>query len=75
MSQNITSLPIEYQLLYGTARGNADVSDFVNNTSVSGVRGANGTFSQEELFGLFRSDPGAITVDSHNPLLVRLNRR
>jgi hypothetical protein len=34
-----TTLPIEYQLKYGTARGNADLSDFVNQTpSLSFVR-------------------------------------
>jgi len=40
MSNENSSLPIEYQLEYGTAVGNADLSDFVNQAKGFGVGSA-----------------------------------
>jgi hypothetical protein len=65
-----SSLPIEYQLNYGTACGYLDISRFMNKTSINGIRGVDGLLSQEELLRLLGIDSGSILVNRGDPLLI-----
>ena len=65
-----SSLPVEYQLEYGTAFGNADLTQFVNNPQPYSFGGANSGFLDEILLRHLKSDAGAIVIDSCNPLLI-----
>ena len=76
MSDNLhSSLPVEYQLQYGTACGNLDISQFVNKAAINGIPGAHGDLSQEEVFRVIRVDACPIVVDGFDALLIGANRR
>ena len=69
-----SSLPIEYQLKYGTACGHVDFAHFVREATGDRVCGPYGGFSQEEFFGVLWTNPSPLVVDGLDSLLVRLNR-
>src|SRR5258707_15461474 len=57
----LNALPLEYELLYGSARRNLDLADVVNNTLRFGVVGVLGLRFQEQRLDLGRigeSSPG-----------------
>ena len=55
---------------YGTACGNSDLSQFVNNTSLNGIRCVYGDFSEEELLRIIGIDARPIAVNGFDPLLI-----
>lgn len=58
MSENLhTSLPIEYQLQYGTPCGYLNGPNFVSNSAGNGVSGAYGALPQEVLLCGFWINP------------------
>lgn len=71
----ISSLPIEYELKYGTASGNIDSPHLVSDSPVDCILRADRGFSQEQLLCGLRLYSSPITIDSLNALLVRLNQR
>jgi len=76
MPENLhSSLPIEYQLKYGTAIGNANISDFVNQSTSFSVFCGHPSFPQEQFFGVGLLDTSPFLIDVRDPSLVRLNRR
>ena len=70
MEDEFTSLPLEYQLRYGTAFRNADLSEFVNNTKSHCIIRTDGSFLTEKLLSHIRSDESALVVDGGDPLVV-----
>jgi len=75
MAENLhSSLPIEYQLNYGTACRDLNVSQFMNKSTINGIAGAEGCLSQEELFRILGIEPGSLLVDRPDALLVGPNR-
>jgi len=70
-----SSLPIEYQLKYGTACGYFNGPQFVGEATLDGVGGAYGAFPQEKLLCGFWINSSPVVVDSLDSLLVGLNRR
>ncbi len=69
-----TTLPIEYELKYGTARGNADLSNFVNQTpSLSFVRVESG-LTQEVALSVRVREVGPLGVNCFNSLLICTKR-
>jgi hypothetical protein len=75
MLLQLSSLPIEYQLKYGTACGDVNGSYFVGETALNSLGGTDVTFPQEKLFCGFWINPSPLVVDSLNSLLIGLNRR
>ncbi len=73
MNSNL-SLPVEYQLKYGTAFGNLDFTQFVNNPVTNCFVGIDGCLLQEELLSDFRTNTRTLLVDSLDPLLVGSDR-
>ena len=69
-----TSLPIEYQLKYGTACGNLDGTNFMSKTPGDSIGGSYVALPKEELLCDLRINPTPITVDGLDALLVFLNR-
>ena len=69
-----SSLPIEYQLQYGTACGNLDWSDVVRKATGDRVCGTYVGFPQKEILGVLWTNPRPFTVDSLDSLLIRLDR-
>ena len=69
-----SSLPIEYQLQYGTACGDLDLSQVVNNAPNFGITSANGCFPEEVLLCGFGSDASPLAVHGHNSGLVGFDR-
>jgi len=71
MGENVfSSLPVEYQLNYGTARGDLDLLQFVNKSPINGIWGVDGCLSQEELLRLFGIDPRSLLINGRDSLLV-----
>ena len=70
-----SSLPIEYQLKYGTACGNLDFTHLVGDSASDRVGGVYGGFSQEEFFGILWTNPSPFAVNGLDALLVSLDRR
>ena len=74
--QNLhTSLPIEYELKYGTPCGYFDVSNGMGNPPAYGISGIDGAFPQEKLLCDFWINPSPVTIDRFDPFLIGLNRR
>ncbi len=69
-----TSLPIEYQLKYGTACGNLDSANFMSKPLSDSSGGGYVALPEEKLFCDLRINPRPITVDSLDALLVLLYR-
>eukprot|EP01136_Pigoraptor_vietnamica_P022573 Opistho-1_new@73877 len=69
--QQHDGLALEYQREYGSARGNLDVSNFVNNPAASGKCRVFGGRLTKEAFDLGRGDAGAFDEDASDPFLVR----
>lgn len=70
-----TTLPIECELKYGTARGYAHAANPMGDTAFHGIVGVDRALAQEKLFGDFWINPSPVTIDSLDPLLIGLNRR
>jgi hypothetical protein len=66
MSNENSSLPIEYQLEYGTAVGNADLSDFVNQAKGFGVGSAHSGLAEKQPFGDILSNASSLFVNLGN---------
>ena len=66
----ISSLPIEHELKYGTARSHAQLPDLMHNSSGLGIFGADRSFLEKKGFGLVHGDSGTIRVNAFNSLLV-----
>jgi hypothetical protein len=64
------SLTLEYELLYGRARRELDVSDLFDNPLFEGKLGIFGPTLQEHLFDLSKLELGALDHYAGNPLLV-----
>ena len=76
MSENLhTSLPIEYQLKYGTACGYLDRPNLVCQTITDGVVGTYVALPEEKLLCDFWINPRPITIDGLDAFLIGLNRR
>lgn len=69
-----TSLPIEYQLKYGTACGYLNGPNLVSNAASNGISGVYGAFPQEELLCEFWINPRPLVVDSLDSLVIGLDR-
>jgi len=75
MSDNLhTSLPIEYELKYGTACGNLDSSNFVSKAACDSLGGIYIALPKEKLLCDFWVNPSTLIIDSLDALLVPLNR-
>ncbi len=70
-----TSLPIEYELKYGTARGYVNAADIVCDPALHGISGVHRALSQEKPLGDFWINPSPVTIDCPDLLLIGLNRR
>ncbi len=70
-----SSLPIEYQLNYGTACGNLDVTQFMNNAPPQCVTSPDSGLPEEKPLRIFWGDSGTFTVDVSNSRLIGLDRR
>ncbi len=70
-----TSLPIEYQLKYGTACGNLDFSQLVCEAPGDSLGGIYGGLTEKKSFGVIWVNSSPVSVDSFDSLLVRLNGR
>jgi hypothetical protein len=75
MENLFSSLPIEYQLLYGTACGYLDSSNLVHEAVLDSIGGVYGAFPQEELLRDIWINPSPITIDCLDPFLISLNSR
>ena len=63
MSENLhSSLPVEYKLKYGTAHGNADLKDFVNQSSSCGLGSIDGGLPEKVRFGLLGGHVGTFML-------------
>jgi len=69
-----TTLPIEYQLQYGTACGNLNGLDSMSQAAGNGLNGVHGVLSQENLFCSIRVNPRPLVIDSLDSLVVGLDR-
>lgn len=70
-----SSLPFEYQLKYGTACGNLDVAQLMNNAAAQGIWSPDSGLSEEIPLRFFWSDARAFSVDIGNSCLISLDRR
>ena len=68
------ALSLEYELMYGCARGELDIADVVNDSALLREGGVLGPLFQEQLFDLFRGQTRSLTDDFRNSPLIRLNR-
>jgi len=68
------ALALEYKRDYGTASGDLDVLDLVNNPSANGVCCIFGLGLSKEVADSLLSDIGAFCDDRANPLLVAQDR-
>lgn len=66
LSNENSSLPIEYQLQYGTAIRNADLSDFVNQANGFGVGSDHSGFTQKQVLSVVLSNSGPLFVNLSN---------
>ena len=74
MSNNVhSSLPVEYQLKYGTARGNAQLGDFVNKTPVDSLLCIESGLTQKVALGLFLGDTSPLGINTLDAGLVCSN--
>ena len=74
MSENLhSSLPIEYQLSYGTAKGNFDLAQLVNNTSLFCDSSSQIAFPKEKTLSVIGSDSSPLAVNGLDSLLVSLD--
>ena len=64
------ALALEYQREYGTARGNLDLSDLVNNPSANGVCSVFGLSLSKEFPDRRLFDLGSIGDNGANTLLI-----
>ena len=64
------ALPLEYHRDYGTARGYAEVSDFVNNPFINSPGSIHGLLSAKEVGDLFVVEIRIRSDDAPNPFLV-----
>jgi hypothetical protein len=65
---------LEYQGNYGTARGNLDVSDLVNNPEANGLCRVHGVRVPEEGHDLSLGEVRSLLKDGADSLLVRVQR-
>ena len=68
--RELDGLTFEDQRLYGSASGDLDVFDLVNNPAASGVCRVFGPGFEEELSSVFDSDVRPVGDDRTYPLLV-----
>ena len=74
MLRNLTSsLPIEYELKYGTACGDLDGTDFVSQAFGYGVLSGDVAFPKEKLLCRFWLNPSPLVVNRLDALLVPLD--
>jgi hypothetical protein len=70
-----TTLPIEYQLNYGTACGDLNGLNPMSQTVSDGFVGVHSILPQENFFGPVRINSSPLVIDSLDALMVSLNSR
>lgn len=70
-----TSLPVEYELRYGTACRNLHVSDFMRQTTADCIGGVYSAFAEEKALSVFPADPCPTVVNVFDAFVIGLNGR
>ncbi len=68
-----TTLPIEYQLQYGTPCGNLNGLDSMSETSANGFSSVHSAFAQENCFCSVRINSRPLVIDGLDSLVIGLN--
>ena len=69
----LNGLSLEYQGNYGTAKGDLDITNLMNNPAASGKCRVFGLGFEEELGDFLLSNGGAVLDDRSNALLIAGN--
>ena len=72
---NNSSLPIEYELKYGTACGNLDIAQLMSKAASDSICGIYGGFAEKEILGVLWTNSSPLPIDGFDPLLIGLHRR
>ena len=66
----LNALPLEYQRHYGTASGDLDIANLVNNPAASGKCCVFGLRFEEKFRDILFTNPSALRDDVADPLLI-----